>query len=196
MSMREISGRRRTRRGGETSLPEPRKVDYRNLRNPFPPMSVFTEDRIEAIHDAALTVLETLGIKVLLPQARAAFRAAGAIVDETSQMVAELCAQTPAEDADIAFDALSDVQPGGHFFGTPHTMDRYRSAFYEPLIGDLSNFGTWEEHGAQDASTRATGMWQRIVADAPGPGIDAGALARLQDYIRVKSDAGGAPPES
>lgn len=115
---------------------------------------------------------------------------------EVLQMVAELCAPTPAEDDDIALDALHEVQPGGHFFGAAHTMERYQTAFYEPLIGDLSNFGTWEERGAEDASTRATKMWKHIVSDVAGPSVDGDAMARLQDYIRVKSAAGGAPPES
>ena len=44
-----------------------RKVDYKTLRNPFPPLNAFPEDRIDAIHDAALDVLARLGIKVLLP---------------------------------------------------------------------------------------------------------------------------------
>ncbi|WP_299916995.1 trimethylamine methyltransferase family protein [uncultured Roseobacter sp.] len=115
---------------------------------------------------------------------------------EVLQMVAELCATTPAENADIALDALTEVQPGGHFFGAAHTMERYQTAFYEPLIGDLSNFGTWEERGALDTTSRATHMWKRIVAEAKAPSIDADALARLHGYIRTKSEAGGAPPES
>jgi len=57
-----------------------RKVDYRNLRNPFPPLPAFPDDRIDAIHDAALDVLARLGIKVLLPEARALFEQAGANV--------------------------------------------------------------------------------------------------------------------
>jgi len=42
-----------------------RKVDYRNLKNPFPPLNAFTDDRIDAIHNASLDVLGRLGIKVL-----------------------------------------------------------------------------------------------------------------------------------
>jgi trimethylamine--corrinoid protein Co-methyltransferase len=114
---------------------------------------------------------------------------------EVLQMVAEVCAATPATDAEIGFDALREVQPSGHFFGAAHTMERYQTAFYEPLIGDLSNFGTWTDRGAKDASARATAMWQDIIA-APGPEADENAIAALQNYIRAKTAAGGAPPES
>ncbi|TIT01355.1 MAG: trimethylamine methyltransferase, partial [Mesorhizobium sp.] len=40
-----------------------------------------------AIHDTALRVLEELGVKVLLPEARTILARAGALVDEDSQMV-------------------------------------------------------------------------------------------------------------
>ena len=78
-------GRRRGRGGGNERVA--RKVDYHNLVNPFPPMKVFSDDRIEAMHEAALEVLENLGMKVLLPQARAVFKKGGARVDENSEMV-------------------------------------------------------------------------------------------------------------
>ena len=115
---------------------------------------------------------------------------------EVLQMVAELCTQTACAESDIALDALAEVAPGGHFFGAAHTMERYQTAFYEPLIGDLSNFGTWQENGAVETTARATEKWQSILADSPGPDVDGEALARLQAYIRRKTDAGGAPPES
>lgn len=115
---------------------------------------------------------------------------------EVLQMVAELCAETPATADDIALDALRDVEPGGHFFGAAHTLERYQTAFYEPVIGDLSNFGTWTQKGAQDATTRAADMWQRILNEGAGPALNQDAVGRLHDYVRVKTDAGGAPPES
>ena len=50
-------------------------------------MEVFSADEIAAMHDAALKVLEDLGMRVLLPEARALFRTGGAKVDEADQMV-------------------------------------------------------------------------------------------------------------
>ena len=83
----------KTRRGGrrgaaaEAAKGPARKVDYRHLRNPFPPIPVFPDDRIAAMHETALHVLEELGIKVLLPEARRIFKAGGARIDENAQMV-------------------------------------------------------------------------------------------------------------
>ena len=78
------SRRRRARSGGDTPQ---RQTNYRQLRNPFPQMAVFSDDQIAAMHDTALQMLQELGIKVLLPEARQIFARAGARVDETTQMV-------------------------------------------------------------------------------------------------------------
>ncbi|MFY0692573.1 MAG: trimethylamine methyltransferase family protein [Paracoccaceae bacterium] len=115
---------------------------------------------------------------------------------EVLQMVAEMCANTQAEDADIALDALAEIAPGGHFFGSAHTMSRYKTQFYEPLAADWSNFGTWTERGAQDANTRATGIWKDILRDAPGPAVDPDRREGLNAYIARRTQDGGAPPES
>lgn len=115
---------------------------------------------------------------------------------EVLQMVAELCAGTPATDADIALDALREVQPSGHFFGAGHTMERYQTQFYEPLVGDWSNFGTWSERGAIDANHRATGIWKNIVETFEAPHHDQDRSEALRAFIARRTEEGGAPPES
>ena len=114
---------------------------------------------------------------------------------EMVQVIADLCAATPCEDSDIAFEALAEVQPGGHFFGCAHTMARYSTAFYEPLVADWSNFGTWTERGARDASDRATDIWQSMVNDfTPPASIETDRIGALDDFIAKRSAEGGAPP--
>ncbi len=85
----EAEDRRRRRRGrGAEAAPQPsREVNYRQLRNPFPQMEVFPADQIADMHESALRVLQELGIKCLLPEARRIFALAGARVDEDSEMV-------------------------------------------------------------------------------------------------------------
>ncbi|MEO0959379.1 MAG: trimethylamine methyltransferase family protein, partial [Pseudomonadota bacterium] len=115
---------------------------------------------------------------------------------EVLNMVAELCAGAEAGTGEIGFDALSEVQPSGHFFAAAQTMARYQTAFYEPVLHDYANFGTWQERGARDASTRATKIWQQILAEGPGPAIDPDRAAALSEFIARRGAAGGAPPES
>lgn len=112
------------------------------------------------------------------------------------QVMAELCAETPADDAAIALDALREVQPGGHFFGAEHTMKRYQTEFYEPLGWDWSNYGTWAERGSVDADTRATDIWQTILRDFQPPAHDPDRVGALHDFIAKRTAEGGAPPES
>lgn len=115
---------------------------------------------------------------------------------EMLQMVAELCNEADASDAAIGFDALTEVQPGGHFFAAGQTMQRYRNEFYEPIVHDWSNFGQWTERGARDASARATDIWQAILhAPSPVP-VDVQRLGDLDDYIARRVAAGGAAPVS
>ncbi|HWG71888.1 MAG TPA: trimethylamine methyltransferase family protein, partial [Steroidobacteraceae bacterium] len=83
----ETIGRRSRRRPANA---EPSHVvfdrtrPYRHLRNPFEPMKVFSDDQVAAIHEGALVMLETQGMKVLSEDARVLYRNAGADVDEAT----------------------------------------------------------------------------------------------------------------
>lgn len=87
---KETIGRRSRRRpaGAEVShAVVDRSRAYRHLHNPFTPMKVFSDDQVGAIHDAALVILETQGMKVLSADARVRYQEGGAEVDETTQIV-------------------------------------------------------------------------------------------------------------
>ena len=92
------------------------------------------------------------------------------------------------------WEALADVQPGGHFFATPHTMERFDRAFYAPLVADLSNFGTWEAAGAKTATERATAIWQQVLADYRPPEGAGDRGERIAQFIADRTAAGGAAP--
>ena len=116
---------------------------------------------------------------------------------EVLNMIADLCAGAQAGEAEIGFDtALSQVEPGSHFFAAPQTMARYTTEFYEPVVHSYANFGTWTERGAQDASTRATKVWQDILAEDARPTVDETRLENLRAFIAKRTAAGGAAPES
>ncbi|MEF3049044.1 trimethylamine methyltransferase family protein [Pseudotabrizicola sp. L79] len=116
---------------------------------------------------------------------------------EVLNMIAELCAGNTATTDDIGYEtAIKEVDPSGHFFATTQTMARYNSAFYEPIVHEYANFGTWTERGAKDANIRATAVWQAILAADQRPATDVARVEALQSYIAQRSKAGGAPPES
>ncbi len=112
------------------------------------------------------------------------------------QTFAELCAATEADEDAIALTALAEIEPGGHFFGAAHMMERYQTAFYDPVGMDWSNIGTWEERGAEDANTRATAIWKGILRDFTPPPCHPDKIKALDAYITDRTAAGGAAPES
>ena len=114
---------------------------------------------------------------------------------EALQTIAELCRETPGDEDAIGFDAIAEVQPGGHFFAAAHTMERYQTAFYRPLVADLSNHGSWTEAGALRADERATAIWKQKLADFTPPPACEGAAERLEGLVRERTEAGGARPE-
>ena len=113
---------------------------------------------------------------------------------EMLQSIAELCARPGDSLEDFALDAIAEVPPGGHFFAAAHTMQRYEHAFSPPLLADLSNFGSWTAAGAKDSATRATAIWQKLLADFTPPAASAEIADRLAPYIEAKTKAGGARP--
>ena len=56
-------------------------------RLPFPPVAIVSEDQLEAIHEASLTMLTEIGMDFLHPEAKAILKRAGAEVEEGSDRV-------------------------------------------------------------------------------------------------------------
>lgn len=113
---------------------------------------------------------------------------------EGLQTFSELCTPPSGATAEIGFDAIADVSPGGHFFQTQHTMERYQTAFYAPLVADLNNFGTWSEAGARPSDMRATDIWKTVLHDFVQPEGAAERVDRLIPLIEARTAAGGSPP--
>ena len=111
---------------------------------------------------------------------------------EMLQTFAEIFEPLASSDAELAFDAIASVEPGSHFFGCEHTMERYQTAFYEPLVSDWSNFGQWTENGSLTATQRANGIWKKILQDFEAPALDVARSEELQAFIERRSAEGGA----
>ena len=106
------------------------------------------------------------------------------IIDaEILQMLSEVLQPLEVSEATLGFDALEEVGPGGHFFGSAHTLERYETAFYRPLVSDWRNFETWEADGAQTATQRANTIWKRLLADATPPELEVSKAEALDAFI-------------
>jgi len=115
------------------------------------------------------------------------------IIDvEMLQMFAELFKPLEVNSDTLALDAIKDVGPGGHFFGTQHTIDRFESAFYSPLLSDWSNFENWQDSGSLDATKRANRIYKKSLAEFETPDLDSNRLEELNDFIARRTTEGGA----
>jgi len=118
------------------------------------------------------------------------------IVDmEMCQMIAEMCRPLVVNEATLAVDAITEVGPGGHFFGTQHTLDRFADAFYQPLVFTRATFEQWSEEGSARADERATPIWQKILADFEPPPLEDAVRDQLSDFVQRRVAAGGAAVE-
>ena len=86
------------------------------------------------------------------------------------------------EDA-LGFEAIRGVATGGHFFGEPHTLARYETAFYQPLVSNWQNYENWRLGGAKDATERATEIWQRALREYEEPAMDPAIREALDAYV-------------
>ena len=106
------------------------------------------------------------------------------IVDmEMVQMMTEALQPIEVTEEDLALEAIGEVGAGGHFFGTQHTIDRYKNAFYSPIVSDWSNFETWDEGGRIDTQARANKLYKEMLNAYQPPALDPAILEQLDDYV-------------
>ena len=97
-----------------------------------------------------------------------------------------------ATDADsLAVDAIAEVGPGGHFFGTAHTLARYRDAFYKPMVSDWRNYESWAEAGSPTALDHAERLVGELLAVYEPPVLADDVRAELDDFTDRRIAEGG-----
>jgi trimethylamine--corrinoid protein Co-methyltransferase len=107
-----------------------------------------------------------------------------AVLDaEMLQMMSQFLQPMEIDDATLAFDAIAEVKPGGHYFGAAHTLERYATAFYDPMLSDWRNFETWEEAGSKTATERANAIWKDLLENFEAPPIDPAIEEELAAFV-------------
>jgi trimethylamine--corrinoid protein Co-methyltransferase len=107
---------------------------------------------------------------------------------EILQNMMELLRPVDFSEEEFGFDAIANVPPGGHFFGSDHTMARYQTAFYRPLLSDWTSYGGWQAAGAKDALMRATALWQQALKEYEEPTMDPARREELDAYVAKRKE--------
>ena len=68
------------------------------------------------------------------------------------------------------------------------TLERYKDAFYEPLVSDWQNNENWQAAGSLTATERATAIWQHILETTEPPAIDPGIEEELHAYVAKRKE--------
>ena len=95
-----------------------------------------------------------------------------------------------SEDA-FGMEAMKEVGPGGHFFGAQHTLQRYSTAFYAPLISDWRNFQQWQASGSPQAWQKANELWKRALAEYAPPPLEPAITEEIAAFIARRIEEGG-----
>lgn len=107
------------------------------------------------------------------------------------QMVSEFLRPLDTSEDELALDAIGEVGPAGHFFGTAHTRARYRDAFYSPVLSDWRNFESWKEAGKPIAIQRANTVWKQRLAAYQPPPLDSAIKEELDGFVDRRKAEGG-----
>jgi trimethylamine---corrinoid protein Co-methyltransferase len=107
---------------------------------------------------------------------------------ETLQLFAEYLQPVEVTADTLGLDAIAEVGPGGHFFASGHTMQRYEHAFYSPMLSDWRNFESWEEAGSVDATRRANGIWKQLLSEYEQPPLDPATDEQLVEYVERRKE--------
>ena len=92
---------------------------------------------------------------------------------------------TPLEidEGSLAFDAHQEVGHGGHFLGAMHTMERFRTCFYRPMLSSSENYERWMRNGGVDTAGRARKIYQDRLETFEPPPLDDAVRQELEEYV-------------
>ena len=106
-------------------------------------------------------------------------------------MVTAMLEPVVIDDAALAVEAIAEVGPAGHFFGTQHTQDRYATEHFQPMVSSWTNFEAWDEGGRIEAHQRAEALARTLVDAHQEPPMAADRRAALDDFVERRVAEGG-----
>lgn len=89
-------------------------------------------------------------------------------------------------DDTLSFQVIEDVVLGeGHFLSHEQTLDRMKSDYYYPELGDRSNPDNWEERGSEDMRQRAKIRVQEILSEQYPVHIEPELDDKIREHFNI-----------
>jgi len=105
--------------------------------------------------------------------------------DEMCGLVRHFQQGLVVDDETLAYDAIASVGPGGNFLMDQLTLDRCRTEFWQPAVGDRGGLEAWMQSGRPTAADRARQRWQKLVAEHQDPPLDSTTARQLEAYVEA-----------
>ncbi|MCD6424652.1 MAG: trimethylamine methyltransferase family protein [Anaerolineales bacterium] len=103
--------------------------------------------------------------------------------DELCGMLRHLWQGMEVTPETLALEVIKNVGHDGHYLGEPQTLERCRTEFWLPAIGDRSGMEAWWKGEQQDTSARSTMRWKELLESYSEPKLDPIINKQIQDYL-------------
>ena len=64
-----------------------------------------------------------------------------------------------------------------------HTMERFRTCFYRPMLSSSENYERWMRNGGKDTAARAGEIYQKKLEEYEQPPLDDAIRQELEEYV-------------
>jgi len=106
--------------------------------------------------------------------------------DEMAGMLLHYMKGFTFDEDGLAFEAIKNVGPGGHFLTQKHTRRNHKREFRTPQLSDRSAYENWAKESL-DTNQRANKQWQEVLANYVPPTLDESIDKKLLEFIVKRS---------
>ncbi|NNL77131.1 MAG: trimethylamine methyltransferase family protein [Desulfobacterales bacterium] len=91
------------------------------------------------------------------------------IDDEMCGMVKRIQRGYEVNPDTLAFDIIKAVGHGGHFLDKDHTLNHFRTEFYQPKLSNRDDFVSWQANGSPQSMETANKKYKETIATYEAP---------------------------
>jgi len=102
---------------------------------------------------------------------------------EMLQMLSRVLEPLEINRETLAVDDIKNIGPGGHFLGSELTMQRYETAFYEPILTNWETYEDWQKAGPIDLVTRAHSIGRQMLDEYEEPLLEPSRREELDAFV-------------